>query len=161
MVNPRLKACPDRNRDTARTLSFSTVMSTVSKACCVVLALVNALICFNHIKDPEASLRDFGVVGPISPIAKHCCAIIGTSGVSTTLMMLYAATAAASVRSALVVCYLVSMVASFLPQIWYPFNDPAPKFPTDMPYPLLLVFGLVGIVAVALNADDAPAKKKK
>ena len=136
-------------------------MSTVSKACCGLLALVNLLVCFNHLKDPEASLRDFGVVGPISPIAKHCCAIIGSTAMTSVAMLLYAATAPAAVRSALLVCYLVSTVFAILPQLWYPFNDPAPKFPMEMPYPLIIIFGIVGVVGIVLNADDAPAKKKK
>jgi len=43
----------------------------IAKASCAILALINIAVCFSHLKDPVESLRGFGVVGPISPIASQ------------------------------------------------------------------------------------------
>ena len=135
-------------------------MSIVSKVSCGLLALMNMMVAINHLKDPVESLKGFGVVGPISPIAAHCCAIIGACSVPVICMLLYSIVAPANVRKTLTLCYLTSIPPSIAVQMWYPFNDPAPRFPMDMPYPLLLVMIVLGGAAYMLDADDAKGKKK-
>ena len=136
-------------------------MSTpVPKIACALLALMNIAVSVQHLKDPEESLRGFGVQGPISPIAKHCCAIIGSSTFPTIAMLIYAITASAAVRKNLVMCYLTTIPPAILVQLWYPFNDPAPALPMEMPYPLLVFMIVLGVAAYLMDSDEGEKKKK-
>ena len=126
-------------------------MSSVSKGCCALLGLMYTAIGASHLKDPHASLRDFGVEGDISPIAAHCCAIIGASAIPLAAMMFYAASAPAAVRSSLVMCFALTIPPGILVQLWYPFNDPAPVFPADMPYPVIILQVVLAVLALVTN----------
>ena len=126
-------------------------MSSVSKGCCALLGLMYTAIGASHLKDPHASLRDFGVEGDISPIAAHCCAIIGASAIPLAAMLLYAASAPAAVRSSLVMCFALTIPPGILVQLWYPFNDPAPVFPADMPYPVIILQVVLAVLALVTN----------
>ena len=75
-------------------------------------------------------------------------------------MLLYAITATASVRRALAICYCTTIPPAILCQIWYPFNNPAPKFPTEMPYPLLIIMIACGAAAAIFAGEDGKAKTK-
>lgn len=55
---------------------------------------------------------------------------------------------------------MTSIPPAILVQIWYPFNNPPPTFPSDMPYPLLFIMIGVSAVAFFLDGDDAKAKAK-
>ena len=44
--------------------------------------------------------------------------------------------------------------------MWYPFNDPAPRFPMDMPYPLLVFMIVLGVASYMLDSDASKGKKK-
>lgn len=118
------------------------------------------LLC-RHLKDPESSLRDFGVKGPISPIAMHCCAVIGSSSFPALSMLIYAIFAPASVRRVLALCYCTTIPPAILVQVWYPFNSPAPVFPAEMPYPVLIIMTLLGGAAVIFAGEDTKPKQKK
>ena len=134
-------------------------MSIVSKGACGLIALMYLAISISHLKDPEASLRDFGVQGDISPIAVHCCAIIGATACPIIAMMVYAIGASAAVRGALLMCFMTTIIPGILVQIWYPFNDPAPTFPGEMPYPVLILQVALGLAGIAMNADDPKTKE--
>lgn len=135
-------------------------MSTVSKVMCGLLAAMYFMIGLSHLKDPEGSLRDFGVKGTISPIAKHCCAIIGSSALPIGSMLLYAITASADVRTALVLCFMTTIIPGCLVQVWYPFNDPPPAFPSEMPYPVIFIQVLFGVLAIVTNGSADKVKAK-
>lgn len=135
-------------------------MSTVSKAMCGLLAAMYFMIGLSHLKDPEGSLRDFGVKGEISPIAKHCCAIIGSSALPIGSMLLYAITASADVRTALVLCFMTTIIPGCLVQVWYPFNNPPPSFPSEMPYPVIGLQIVLGVLAIVTNSTGKKAKAK-
>ena len=135
-------------------------MSTISKISCGLLALMNIMVSFDHLKDPVESLKGFGVIGAISPIAAHCCAIIGASNVTVICMLLYAMVAPSNVRKTLMLCFLSSVPPCIAVQMWYPFNDPAPKFPTEMPYPILIFMVVVGVAGYMLDSDAPKGKKK-
>ena len=113
-----------------------------------------------HLKDPEASLRDFGVKGPISPIAIHCCAVIGSSSFPAMSMLTYAIFAPASVRKVLALCYCTTIPPAILVQIWYPFSTPAPVFPAEMPFPVLIILTILGGAAAIFAGEDEKLKKK-
>ena len=87
-------------------------MAIISKISCGLLALMNMMVAINHLKDPVESLKGFGVVGPISPVAAHCCAIIGSSSFPVVGMLLYSIFAPANVRQTLTLCYLSSIPPS-------------------------------------------------
>ena len=135
-------------------------MAIISKISCGLLALMNMMVAINHLKDPIESLKGFGVVGPISPVAAHCCAIIGSSSFPVVGMLLYSIFAPANVRKTLTLCYLSSIPPSIAVQMWYPFNDPAPRFPMDMPYPLLVFMIVLGGASYMLDSDAPKGKKK-
>jgi hypothetical protein len=135
-------------------------MSNISKGACGLIAAMYVMIGFSHLSDPEASLRDFGVKGDISPIAKHCCAIIGSTGVAMAAVMVYAISAPASVRTALLWCFLTSIIPGTLVQVWYPFNDPPPKPPLEMPYPVIALQVVLGLVGIMTNGKDEKSKTK-
>ena len=65
-------------------------MAIISKGACAILAVMHAGISFSHLKDPVESLKGFDVKGEISPIAAHCCAVIGSTGLPIVAMLLYA-----------------------------------------------------------------------
>ena len=133
----------------------------ISKACLGFLAAMNLATAVLHLKDPYSSLTDvFEVKGPISPIAAHCCAIIGASSFPVVAMLIYAIFAPASVRRILALCYCTTLPPAGIVQIWYPFNDPAPKFPTDMPYPLFMIMIVCGLCAAIFAGIDEKPKKK-
>lgn len=117
-----------------------------------------AAIGISHLKDPHGSLKDFGVQGEISPIAAHCCAIIGATSVPVAAMLLFAATAAADVRAKLIMCYLLTIPPGILVQVWYPFNSPAPEPPADMPYPIIILQVVLGLVALLANGAYSEAQ---
>ena len=114
-----------------------------------------------HLKDPYESLKGFDVKGPISPIAAHCTAVIGATSFPIIFMMIYAIFATASVRRVLALCYCTTIPPAILCQIWYPFNDPAPVFPMEMPYPLLMVMIVCGLTAALFPGSDPVVKGKK
>ena len=59
-------------------------------------------VCAYSLKDPYASLKGFDVKGEISPIAAHCCAVIGSSSFPVICMLFWAMFQQASVRKALI-----------------------------------------------------------
>ena len=134
----------------------------ISKVSLGLLGAMNLFVAIQHIKDPVASLTEaFEVKGPISPIAAHCCAVIGASSFPVVAMLFYAISAPASVRRVLAMCYCTTLPFAAIVQVWYPFNDPPPKFPTDMPYPLLAIMVVCGLCGVIFAGSDDPPKKKK
>lgn len=133
----------------------------ISKVCLGVLAAMNLMVSIQHLANPVSSLKDaFEVKGEISPIAAHCCAVIGASTIPVVAMLVYAIFAPASVRRVLALCYCTMLPPAGLVQVWYPFNTPAPKFPTDMPYPLFIIMIVCGLCgAIFAGSDEKPKTK--
>ena len=129
----------------------------VSKVCCGVLAAMNLFVAVQHLMDP---VKSFEVKGPISPVAAHCCAVIGASSFPVIFMLTYAIFATASVRRILAMCYCSTLPFATWIQFAYPFNDPPPKFPGDMPFPLLILMVVAGLSAVVFAGSDEKPKKK-
>ena len=69
-------------------------------------------------------------------------------------MMFYAISAPSKVRSMLLLCMAVQMPFGALIQVWYPFNDPAPAFPSEMPWPVIGLQISMAAIGVLMNEDD-------
>ena len=114
-----------------------------------------------HVIDPVALLKGpFNVKGDISPVAAHCTAVIGMLGCFMALLCAGSLIQGdAKMRRLVLTCLLLVQPVGWYIQVAFPFNDPPPAFPSDMPWPLNMLTLALCVLGLAFPESESKGKQ--
>ena len=133
-------------------------MPSFSKVACILLAVMDLGVGWPNVFNSASQLRDvFGVRGDLSPIALHCCGIIGVQTIFHGVAFLWAASSVPSVRKAMHLCNIVSLPFSAFVQLNAPLNTPPPQLAKmEMPWPILAIQLGLSLFSLVLTEKAKP-----